>query len=163
MKATEFVLEQQGKALQKNFDEKRAIVANMLKLNEVDKYRGQMMHITIAEWCEPFLAKMMGEEHYNIKDIVAIDDESSRKVVFEMMEQYWRVNNLKDSISFHKDDNSVVLQMMCYAQSVKPFGFSVYNELISGDKHQYKDWYKVLERMVEDAKKRVWSYITTSI
>ena len=162
-KATEFILEQQGKHLQKNFDNKKETIANMLKLDTIDKYRGQMMHIAIAEWCEPFLAKMMGEEPYNIEDIVTIDD-ADRQIIFQMMEEYWKINNLKGNISFHKDDNSVVLQMMCYAQQVEPFGFSVYDELSGGlGSHQYKDWYKVLERMVNDAKNRVWLYITTSI
>lgn len=155
-KAIEFVLEQQGKALQRKFDKNKDIVANKLQLDTIDKCLGTLMHISIANWGVP----MVSDEPLPIENIVKIN-ESDREIVFLLMKKYWRVMNVRDSIDFHKEDNSVVLQLMCYEEAKESFGFSVYSQLVrSGCNHyQTQDWFAILEQMVKEAKQRVWEFI----
>ena len=49
-------LEQQGKALQKKFDNNKDIVAKKLQLHTIDKHLGMLMHISIADWCTPMIS-----------------------------------------------------------------------------------------------------------
>lgn len=164
MNSIDFVLEQQGKALQKCFDSKQEEIANKLQLDSLytkEKdiamhYKGKMMHTQIADWCTPLIS----ESPLDVSLIKEKTTDEERRNIFTMMQGYWRIMNVRDKIAFHKDNNTIVLQMMCYEQTIENFGFNIYRELVQTSETQEIIWFNVLERILEEQKQAIWFYIT---
>lgn len=148
-----------GQGYQIAFDRKIETIRNKLQLHKIDKHMGEMAHITIANWCTHDFGA--NKDIKNIENIYDKFEESDRKIIYGMIQHYWRVMNVKGMVDFHKDNNTVVLQILCYEQSVESFGFSVYNNCHYKTKEV--DWYKVICDMEEEEKQRVWNYITNYI
>lgn len=149
-----------GQGYQMSFDKKVEEIREKLHLDAIDKYMGEMAHITIAEWC---IHDFTNKDIKNVNNIYDGFEEYDRQIIYNMIQHYWRIKNVKGTIDFHKDNNTIILQILCYEESVKSFGFSVYNNCTGKSHTEEIDWYKVISDMKKEEKERIWNYITNYI